>query len=298
MLGEFWREGSPWRNDQRSARDTRHNGPTKTLHQETAGTLSLSLSLTHHLHRAVRDRDLEALRDRIARGDDVNGRDGVGRTPLISACHYAQHECARALIEANASVDNNGLTPLMRASHWGQQKCARALIDAGAAVDIVNYGGKTALVLACNFGSYECTRALIDAQADLELTNRDGQNALMIACESSPARAQPPTYYTPSRRLGRIRCALALLEATAPIQEADFPDRAASLKFAGERLQLIEFLLAMKHINEDAPLLASMEARKADMQGVFVNFARDMPGLQFAKLPKPRRRSRRLAAKR
>ena len=163
------------------------------------------------------------------------------------------------------------------------------MIDAGAAVDMVDNEGRTALMWACNRGHHECAQALIDAQANLELTNRDGKNALMFACESLPL------HYSQSQRQGRILCALALLEAMAPIQEADFPDRAASLQFAGQRLQFIETVLASPHVIEDSPLLASVRALQTDAQGVFVNFAGDM--LALAKLPKRLRRSRRLAAK-
>jgi hypothetical protein len=51
----------------------------------------------------------------------------------------------------------------------------------------------------------------------------------------------------------------------------------------------------MKHAIEDAPQLAHVGVLRTDAQDVVVNFARDM--LAMAKLPKPRRRSRRLAAK-
>ena len=125
------------------------------------------------------------------------------------------------------------------------------------------------------------------------MVNNGGQTALMIACES------PPSRFTQSQRQGRIRCALALLGATAPIQEADFPDRAASLQFAGQRLQLIEAVLASPHVIEDASPHASvrdLQRVQTDAQGVFVNFAGDM--LERYCQAKRRRRSRRLAAKR
>jgi hypothetical protein len=194
-------------------------------------------------------------------------------TALMYACFSGHHECAQALIDANAAVDevtNSGSTALMWACRLGHHECARALIDAGAAVGMVNTYGDTALMEACDNGHAECTRALIDEQADLELTNRDGKNALMIACES------PPSWFPQSRRQGKIRCALALLEATAPIREADFSDRVASLKFAVERLQLIESVLASPHVIEDAPPLASVRDLQTDAQGVIVNFASDM----------------------
>ena len=105
----------------------------------------------------------------------------------------------------------------------------------------------------------------------------------MMACESLPSY-----FFTQDR----IRCALSLLAATAPIREAEFPDRAASLKLAGERLQQIEVVLASTLVIEDAPPLASVNALKTDAQGIFGSFASEM----LARAP-PRRRSLRLAAK-
>jgi predicted LPLAT superfamily acyltransferase len=267
------------------------------------------------LHVAARDGDLEALRDRIARGGDVDGRNGLGCTPLMEACagghlecaqtlieagaavdvvnnggytalmyacHLGHLECAQVLIDANAAVDmvnNHGWTALMEACHLGHLECAQVLIDAGAAVDTVNNYGETALLHACRRGHHECTRVLVDAQANLELTNTDGRNALMIACES------PPFYFTQSQRQGRIKCALALLAATAPIQETDFSDRVASLKLACGRLQLIEVVLASTHVIEDAPPLGNVGVVKTDAQDIVASFARDM----LARAP-PRRR--------
>ena len=132
---------------------------------------------------------------------------------------------------------------------------------------------------ACIHGHHECAQALIDAQADLELMNRDGRNALMIACES------PLSYLTQSKRQGKIRCALAILAATAPIEVADFPDWAALLKFACDRLQLIETVLAMNYAIEEAPPLTNTGALQTDAQGIIVSFAGDM--LATAQIPKP-----------
>ena len=188
-------------------------------------------------------------------------------TPLMWACQRGHLECAEALIDAGAAVDmvnNNGRTALMWACTSGHHECAQALIDAGAAVDMVNNNGWTALMFACYFGHHECAQALIDAHTDLELTNRDGQNALMIACKSLPS------WYS-----GTIRCALAILAATAPIREPDSPDRAASLKFACGRLELIEVVLASTHAIEDAPPLANAGALKTDAQDIVVTFASD-----------------------
>ena len=125
-------------------------------------------------------------------------------------------------------------------------------------------------MLACSLGHHECAQALIDAQAGLELKNRDGQNALMIACES------PPSNYSQSQRQGKIRCALAILEATAPIRAADFSDLAASLKFACERLRVLGKVLARSHVIEhaSAPVLNErVGTLTADAQRIVTDFA-------------------------
>ena len=138
---------------------------------------------------------------------------------------------------------------------------------AGETVDMVDNNGKTARMKACISGRHECAQALIDAHADLELTNRGGQNALMIACES------PPSWYSQSRRQGKIRCALAILAATAPIEVTDFPAQAASLKFACDRIQHIETVLSSTHVIEDAPQLARVRDLQTDAQDIIVTFA-------------------------
>ena len=79
-----------------------------------------------------------------------------------------------------------------------------------------------------------------------------------------------------------IRCALAILAATAPIEVTDFPDQAASLKFACERLQLIEAVLFSTHVIEDAPQLTRVRDLHTDAQGIIVTFAGEM--LTIAKL--------------
>ena len=74
--------------------------------------------------------------------------------------------------------------------------------------------------------------------------------------------------------------ALAILASTAPIEVADFPDQAASLKFACGRLELIETVLAWTHVIvgliEDAAQLAHVRVLKTDAQGALVDIADGM----------------------
>ncbi len=213
--------------------------------------------------------DLEALRDRIARGDDVDGRDETGRAPLMRACISGHHECAHALIDAGAAVDkadNLGRTALMYACFGGHHECAQALIHEGAAVDNVDDDGWTALIHACHKGRHECAQALIDARADVELTNRGGQNALMIACQRQSS----------SSSAGKAACALTLLESMVPIRGAVVADQAASLKFACQRHRVLEVVLSTRRIKFAPAALVRASVLVSDVHSIIVDFARDM----------------------
>ena len=78
------------------------------------------------------------------------------------------------------------------------------------------------------------------------------------------------------RRQGRASCVQALLEAMALIRGADFPDRAASFKFACERLLVLGEVAATSHVIEHAfvPVEARVVTLTADAQGNVIDFAR------------------------
>ena len=136
----------------------------------------------------------------------------------------------------------------------------------------------------------ECARALIDARADVELTNREGVKALMVACKTPPVFR--PVSHEPyderqrreqrleETRQGKARCALALIEAMAPIGddgEVCSHDRAATLTYACERLGLLEVVLSTRHVITHTPVaLARARALLADAQGIIAHFARDV----------------------
>ncbi len=267
---------------------------------------------------AAEDGDLEALRDRIARGDDVDEEDEDGDTPLIWACNLGHHECARALIEAGAAVDKVsccGRTPLMTAFVYGHHEIVQALIDAGAAMDVVTNDGGTALTELCDYGLHKHARAWIVACATADRNALD--TALMKAIESpslddildqavldaeSDVEYDSDVFFEDSdldedeleqrneerfqrrseRRLekrcqGRACCVQALLEAMAPIRGADFADRAASFKFACERLRVLEKVLAASHVIAHASsgqVKARVVTLTADAQGIVTDFVR------------------------
>ena len=67
------------------------------------------------IHQAAMSGNIEAVKQHLAEGVDVNAKDGVGRTPLHEAATYGDEEVAALLIAKSADVnakDNAGTTPL------------------------------------------------------------------------------------------------------------------------------------------------------------------------------------------
>jgi len=100
------------------------------------------------LHLAALRGDIEAIRQHIEVGADLNQKDAFGSTPLIIATTFGKTEVARALIDAGADLeiaDNNGSTPLLIAALLGRTEIVRALLDRGADRYRRNNSGSTAL---------------------------------------------------------------------------------------------------------------------------------------------------------
>ena len=101
------------------------------------------------LHAAAAQGNLEAIRQHIEAGSNLNERDPEGGAcPLSTAALFGQTEVAMALIEAGADVNfrgNDGATPLHVAAFFCRTEIVKALLDKGADTSIKNNYGSTAL---------------------------------------------------------------------------------------------------------------------------------------------------------
>ncbi len=100
-------------------------------------TVSLSVEKpTIDLITAVIDDDLEAVKQHIAYGSDLNVQDGTfSNTPLNFAGIYGLTDIANALIDAGANlnlINDDNFTPLCNAAAWGHTSVVTILLDAGA----------------------------------------------------------------------------------------------------------------------------------------------------------------------
>ncbi|MBV9216719.1 MAG: ankyrin repeat domain-containing protein [Acidobacteria bacterium] len=167
------------------------------------------------LAQAVADDDLDKVRDLLAHGENVNGKDenydnitplfiavengsvemvklllGFGakvnarnkdkQTPLMYLDRDATPELVEVLLRAGAkvnAVDKDGNSPLIRAAADCDPEIVKALLDAGADVKAVNGEGRTALLEAANSDIIEKVRSLIAAGAEVNAKDKEGKNA-------------------------------------------------------------------------------------------------------------------------
>ena len=99
------------------------------------------------LHLAALMGNVDAIRQHVEAGSDLNEIDSFGSTPLVVAATFGRTEAARALLEAGADPEirnQDGSAPLQIAAFLGHTKIVRTLLDAGADAHSRNMTGSTA----------------------------------------------------------------------------------------------------------------------------------------------------------
>ena len=100
------------------------------------------------IHTAVMTGNMEALKQHIAAGSNLNEKDPLGgSSPLISASLFGKTEMAKMLIEAGADLNfrnNDGSTALHTASFFCRPQIVKMLLAKRADKTIKNKYGQTA----------------------------------------------------------------------------------------------------------------------------------------------------------
>jgi len=165
------------------------------------------------IHDAAKGGNIEAVKQHLAAGTDVNAKDDNGWTPLHFAVYYGHKEIVELLIAKGADVnakDKNGWTPLLIAIGDGHKEIAELLIAKGADVNAIAgkelqsktpldeaiktkrtetadllraHGGKTreelnALIDAAKNGDIEAVKQHLAAGADVNAKTVDGTTPL------------------------------------------------------------------------------------------------------------------------
>ncbi|MBX2967843.1 MAG: ankyrin repeat domain-containing protein [Cyclobacteriaceae bacterium] len=100
------------------------------------------------LHTAVVSENLEAVKQHIAAGSDLNVKDPFGgSSPLISAAVFGKTEAAKLLLNAGVDINfqnNDGSTALHTAAFFCRPEIVKLLLEKNADTTIRNTYGATA----------------------------------------------------------------------------------------------------------------------------------------------------------
>ena len=117
----------------------------------------------------------------ITKGADVNAKNDTGETPLHQAAFDGHRETVELLIAKGSSVNdknNDGMTPQHFAVGHPHKGILELLIDKGADVNAKNILGGTLLHIAALNGFKEFTELLIAKGADVNAKDRFGKTPL------------------------------------------------------------------------------------------------------------------------
>lgn len=136
------------------------------------------------LYRSVLLKDIQALRQALARGDPVNEKH-VGQTPLGLAAEMGNAEIVRELLAAganpNARREVSFHTPLHDAAAGGHREVVEELLRASADPNLPGCYGETPLHLAVAHRHLEVALLLIEAGGDPFLETSYDKTAFSLA---------------------------------------------------------------------------------------------------------------------
>jgi len=162
------------------------------------------------IHKAAYDGNIEAVKQHLAAGTDVNAKDKNGFTPLHRAAEEGHKEIAELLIANGADVnakDEFGWTPLHYATANGHKEVTELLIAKGADLNVKEengttpldqaegetadllrkHGGKSgaedSIYVAARVGNIEAVKQHLAAGADVNAKNRGGVTPLLMAAD-------------------------------------------------------------------------------------------------------------------
>jgi ankyrin repeat protein len=120
----------------------------------------------------------------IDAGMNLEAKDGVGQTALMTATLADQLETVKILLAKKAdpnAKDRFGGTALMTAVWKGNKEIVLSLLDSGVDLNTAADNGMTALMFAAWGNHSEISRLLLDNGADPDLKDENGWTALMRA---------------------------------------------------------------------------------------------------------------------
>jgi len=126
------------------------------------------------IHRAASKGNIEAVKQHLATGTDVNAKDNIGMTPLHEAVRYGRKEIAELLIAEGADVnakDKDETTPL-----------DKSIKDKKISDLLRNHGGKySSIHIPSLAGDVEAVKEFLSNGSDVNAKSDIGQTPLHMA---------------------------------------------------------------------------------------------------------------------
>lgn len=142
-----------------------------------------------HLHRAIQQGTLAAVRAWVAAGRSLDDRDPTGTTPLALAAYFNKPAVFDELLAAGAgtAATDDGNHVLFYDAWRGSRKMVQALLDKKVDVDCqfknAISSGQTTVMGAVKGGHLGLVKFLVGRRARLGLTDNNGKTALDYADE-------------------------------------------------------------------------------------------------------------------
>ena len=157
---------------------------------------------------AAKRGDLPTVTSLLAKGENVNQRDGNGQTALMVASSGGHVELVQTLLakgadvnakttktiirsmslganfSGSAEIDSAGSAALMFASKHGHTPVVEALLAKGADVNSKDEGGYTALIMA-SLDQLAVVKLLLAKGADVNAVAKNGTTALTLASKNA-----------------------------------------------------------------------------------------------------------------
>lgn len=111
----------------------------------------ISLLPNRGILRAIREKNLSAVKQSIAKGADVNKLSLNGKTPLISASELGNAQIVQELLKAGVKpnmVGKGNTTSLLAARAGGYTEIVSTLLQYGANPNIADIQGLSPLIIA------------------------------------------------------------------------------------------------------------------------------------------------------
>ncbi len=136
------------------------------------------------LMSASKNGNLELVKLLLKLDVDINSKDNYGKTAIFYAITNKHTEIAKILLEKNINVNEKnmeGITLLIQAATIGDREIVESLICKGADISNKDNSGMTALMHASTKGHLEVVKLLVEHRADINEKSRALSTAIMYS---------------------------------------------------------------------------------------------------------------------